>query len=229
MTGPASVPAPKAGLWRIGRGDNPLLVRPSEPQTLGVSRSGNRFDSTSGDYGVSYFGSSLEVCFGETLARFRPSAALVGLLSEEWQEMGFMALGAVPAEWRVRRTAVRVLVSQDARFLDIESPHTHQHLRKELALGLASLGYSELDVGIVRGRDRRITRLVSEWAYHATAGEEDPSPVYAGIRYLSRISDAWECWAVFDDVELEVVETTPLNREMPELIAVGELFELTVF
>jgi hypothetical protein len=39
----------------------------------------------------------------------------------------------------------------------------------------------------------------------------------------------WECWAVFDDVELEVVETTPLNREMPELLAVGELFELTVF
>jgi hypothetical protein len=183
----------------------------------------------SGDYGVRYFGSSLEVCFGETLARFRPSAALVSLLAEEWQEMGFMALGTVPAEWRVRRTAVRVRVPPDARFVDIESPQTHQHLRKHLALGLSSLGYSELDVAVVRGRDRRITRLVSEWVYRSTISEEDPSPAYAGIRYLSRINDAWECWAIFDDVELEVVETTPLKREMPELVAVGDLFELTVF
>ncbi len=227
MATPASLLAPKEGVWRIGRGAEPLTVRWGESETLEGTRSGNRFDT--GKFGVLYFASTLEACFGETLARFRPSPKLIALIADEWHELGFMKVGAVPADWRFRRTAVKVLLPENLPYLDVESPETHQYLRSTLALGLSSLGYDDLDVATVRGKDRRVTRLISEWAYRATVGEDDSTPMYAGLRYLSRLHNAWECWAVFHDIDLKVVDTRPINLEMPELKAVAKLFELQVF
>lgn len=229
VLGPATLHPPKGGLWRIGRGADPLVGRAPEPATMETSRSGNRFDLVSGAAAVLYFGTSLEVCFGETLARFRPSAHLIAVIGHEWQKLGFMEVGAVPADWRFRRTAVRVIVPARANFVDVESPRTHQYLRSTLALGLSSLGHDDLDVAVIRGPDRRVTRLVSGWAYQATLSDGDPTRRYAGVRYLSRLSNDWECWAVFDDTDLEVVENRPITLDMPELQAVAELFGLQVF
>jgi hypothetical protein len=224
--GPAEVAAPAAGLWRVARGDNPLAIH--------VDASGNpitggsRFDPVSLRYGVLYFGSDLQTCFGETLARFRPKLELLALVRREWEERGFMTVGSVAADWRQRRSAVHVRLPAVLRFLDVESPQTHQYLRRELALGLSSIGLTDLDVAAVRGHDRRVTQLISEWAYLAEGAE---GPRYVGIRYESRIRSGWECWALFDDedVEIEVVETLPITTDMPALVEVAELFGLQVF
>jgi hypothetical protein len=177
---------------------------------------------------VLYFGSDLQTCFGETLARFRPKIDLLALVQQEWEERGFMAVGTVAADWRQRRSAVHVRLRPGLRFLDVESPQTHQFLRHELALGLSSIGLDDLDVATVRGRDRRVTQLISEWAYMA---EGDEGPKYGGIRYESRIRSGWECWALFDDedLEIEVLETLPVTPDMPALIEVAELFNLQIF
>lgn len=224
--GPAVVAPPRAGLWRVARGDNPLALRTDAAGNLVLG--GNRFDPLSLHYGVLYFGSDLEVCFGETLARFRPKIDLLALVQEEWKELGFMPVGAVAADWRQRRSAVHVRLPSELQFLDVESPQTHQFLRRELALGLSSVGLEDLDVAAVRGHDRRVTQLISEWAYLA---EEEDAPLYAGIRYESRIRSGWECWALFDDedLDIEVVEALPITRDMPALLAVAELFDLNVF
>jgi len=224
--GPAEVGPPKGGLWRVARGDNPLAVRTDAAGN--VVTGGNRFDPVSLHYGVLYFGSDLNVCFGETLARFRPKIELLALVHQEWEGLGFMAVGAVAADWRQRRSAVHVSFPAELRFLDAESPQTHQFLRHELALGLSSIGLDDLDVATVRGSDRRLTQLISEWAYMA---EEDGGPRYAGIRYESRIRSGWECWALFDDedLEIEVLESLSITPDMPALIEVADLFELQVF
>lgn len=52
-------------------------------------------------------------------------------------------------------------------FLDIDALATHQNLRTELALGLSSLGYHDLDIGMVRGADRGVTQMISQWTYMA--------------------------------------------------------------
>ena len=224
--GPAEVAAPTGGLWRIARGDNPLAVR-TDPIGNPVT-GGNRFDPVALHYGVLYFGSDLQTCFGETLARFRPKIELLALVQQEWDERGFMAVGSVAADWRQRRSAVHVRLPADASFLDAESPRTHQFLRRELALGLSAIGLDDLDVATVRGRDRRVTQLISEWAYMA---EGDNGPKYVGIRYESRIRSGWECWALFDDedLEIEVLETLPITPDIPALLEVAELFDLQVF
>ena len=210
----------------MARGDNPLAV-PANLQRPGSS-GGNRFDPLTMTYGVLYFGTNLEACFGETLARLRPSLELLALVKDEWQERGFMAVGTVAADWRQRRTAVHVRLPETAAFVDVESPVTHQFLRTELALGLSSIGLSDLDVSTVRGPDRRVTKMISEWAYMAADGDQ---PRYAGIRYESRIRTGWECWALFDDEDLriEVMETVPITPDMPALMSVANLFGLQIF
>jgi hypothetical protein len=223
---PATVRPPTAGLWRVARGDNPLTV-PTTPTAVGTSGS-NRFDAAHMDYGVLYFGSTLEVCFGETLARFRPSIPMLALVEEEWARLGFMNVGTVATDWRHRRSAVNVRLPADTRFLDVDSPITHQFLRRELALGLSALGLQDLDVSTIRGPDRRVTQMISEWAY--LNGDGVGGDV-AGIRYESRIRAGWECWALFDDEDLgiEVVTKVPITLDMPDLVAVAELFDLQVF
>lgn len=102
-------------------------------------------------------------------------------------------------------------------------------LRGELALGLAALGYDDLDVGLIRGPDRRVTRLVANWAYQQMADGDDDLYRFAGIRYMSRLSNDWVCWAIFPGVELEQRQALPVEREMPELVAVTKRFGLRVF
>jgi hypothetical protein len=228
VPGPTVVNAPRGGFWRVGRGPDPLTVRPIQGTRPRLASGGNRYDPQGYDYGVLYFSTTLQACFAETLARLRPNLKLLALVEDEWRQAGFMSGGTVPADWRQRRTAVHVRAPKDALFVDMESVATHQFLRGELAAGLVALGVEDLDVATVRGPDRRVTQMISEWAYLAREGDE---PLYAGIRYLSRLGSQWECWAVFEDDEREfdVVERRPITKDMPELQEVAELFGLTVF
>lgn len=152
---------PGEGVWRVGRSPDPIsFANPLPADLLDDSRLGNRFDSPTQTYRVSYFSSTIEGCYGETLARFRPD-------------------------------------------------------------------YEDLDVAIVRGADRRITRWIGKWAYDQR--DDDGLPVFAGVRYLSRLNSDWECWAVFEHAQIEEVERKPILRTDTGLANVARLYDLTVF
>jgi hypothetical protein len=177
---------------------------------------------------VCYFATCLDGCFGETLARFRPSPNLAAIA----EEAGFMSSGEVPADWRHRRLAVRVMpvASEELpaiRFLDVEAAASRAVLRDELGSLLAYYGYDDLDVPTVRGRDRRITRWIGRWAY--LQRDQNNGPIFAGIRYLSRLDSKWECWVVFEDVPLEEQERRPIQRDDEALGRIASLYGLTIF
>lgn len=222
----AIVRPPTSGLWRVGRSPNPFLLRPLTEEELGDSEKGSRFDSPDGGYGVLYFGRTLEACFGETLARFRPDLELLAIIKDEWKALGFMEPGAIPREWRERRVAVKARLSTEMSFVDIEDAGTVEVLRSELADELLALGYKDLDLSILRGRDRRVTRLVSRWIFAQTDGEE--RFLYGGIRYLSRLDSKWECWAVFQDVGIEELVRQPIFREDQALRRIAATYGLTI-
>lgn len=214
---------PPDGVWRVARGPDPLALKPPLPrEDLDGAATGNRFDSALGTFGVRYFASSLDGCFGETLSRFRPDPRIVEL-GPDWAGM---AVGEVPADWRHRRLAVRVSfpdagkLPEGVRFLDVEALKTRQKLRSELAEILAFFGFDDLDVPTVRGGDRRITRWISQWAYENH---------YAGVRYLSRLNSDWECWAVFHDVDITEVERRGINEGDEALARIAKSFDLRVF
>lgn len=215
--------APADGLWRVGKNPPLVVTAPSAEMLLGP-RDGCRYDVP--DVEILYFASDLEGCFGEVLAPLRPSA-LAALVDEEWGQSGKIRPGFVNAGWRHRRTAVHVQVDRGEEFLDVEALETHQVLRDELATGLAALGVTDLDVGAVRGPDKRATRLIADWAFNAQRA--DGGYRFAGIRYCSRLESGWVCWALFPDVQLDSVRAFTIEREMPELAKVAARYGLHVY
>jgi len=131
---PDVVAAPDEGVWRVGRDPDPLSASLSVGTShLAEPHTGNRFDSPSGTYGVRYFATTLDGCFGETLARYRADKKLAKIIGSEWADMGFMNVGDIPADWRQRRVAVHVRfpkdeLNRDVQFLDVESMQTREAL-----------------------------------------------------------------------------------------------------
>lgn len=213
----------------MGRTPDPIeFPDPPRAGELNYPHAGNRFDSPTEDFRVCYFATDLEACFGETLARFRPDPALISAADEE----GFMPAGSVPADWRNQRIAVQVEfapsgVLPELRFLDVEALKTRRELRRELASLLAYYGYEDLEVPTVRGADRRITRWIAKWAFEQR--DADGAPVFAGIRYLSRLNTNWECWAVFHDIEIKEITREPIERQNEALKSIAHHFDLHIF
>ena len=134
--------------------------------------------------GVLYFGSDLETGFAETLARFRPSMSMLALVKDEWEELGFMAVGSVAADWRPM--AYRHTYPPSGRSC-LHRCRVAGHpsvLPQELALGLSTIGLGDLDVSTVCSPDLRVTQMILESAYTETDGDRLR---FAGIRYESRI------------------------------------------
>ncbi|MGW2397257.1 RES domain-containing protein [Kitasatospora sp. NPDC001664] len=213
---------PKQGVWRVAP-----LADPLRPSRISESQfdqpGGNRFDILG--CGILYFSTTLQGCFAETIARFRVSAKMRAMVADEWRQRGFMEAGSVSAEWRDRRCAVRVTADHRAQFLDVESARTHDYLTTELAEQLAALKIDYLDVPVVRGPDRRVTRQMCAWArrVHSLPG----GPAFGGVRYISRLGD-WECWAVFEDTGLVEAERIDIPVATPELVEIAQLYDLTI-
>lgn len=74
--------------------------------------------------------------------------------------------------------------------------------------------------------------LTQEIARHIYEQEIDGEPLYAGIRYISRLGQDWECWAVFAD-RIRHIRGMPgppqtVHPDDPDLLAIAALFSLTI-
>jgi hypothetical protein len=219
---------PEEGLWRVARGD-PYALHDAAERLIDPGQAdpniGNRFDSALGDYDVRYFSTILDGCYGETLALLRPDPVV--LAATKGDDDDLMPLGEIAADWRRRRTAVRVTLPEGRPFLDVEAASTRERLRNELAWLLPRIGLDDIDVSAIRSQDRRLTRWVSQWAWQSHVEPEQPT--YAGVRFLSRLDDDWECWAVFADVRLEERERKAILVGDEALQRVAHKFQLDLF
>jgi hypothetical protein len=220
LEGPATVAA-ESTYFRVARSDQPLAFSSIGPTDAQFAFAGNRFDVVGG--GVLCLGTTAGGCYAETVARFRPSAKVRAAVGDE---PGFVICGGIPADWRARRLEVQVDLPDALPFVDVESPQTHAYLTAVMAPVLAGLAVDALDVGLVRGRNRLITRAIAAWAY--AAADPDGAPLYSGLRYLSRLGEE-ECWAVFDGTDVQERARSPIERTNPDLDAVAQTFGLTVF
>lgn len=217
----ATVDWPKGGAYRVARKKQALEFSSLAPEDFEVP-SGNRFDVVGGQ--VLYAGSSLDACFGETLGRMRPSPALVSNIGSH--DEGQMNAGTLPQAWRDDRVIANIDCIDPRPFVDVDQISTLQHVSVALAAELRQLGYSEvLDQATIRGRDRKLTRLISRWAYTAT---EDGEFIYSGIKYSSRISDQWVCWAIFHGTEVVSRDERAIAKDEQSLLRIAHEFDLTV-
>jgi hypothetical protein len=205
-----AVDPPAGNLWRVGRRPDPLRMRPPKPLAPHETAVGNRFDSLTGRFSCLYLATDSRGCMMEVLGRMKPDQRLGALVEQEWAERGWMRVGNVPADWRERRCRVQVAIDLEAPpFLDVDDAATLQQLDEELRPQFDAWGVDQLDTGVIRGRDRRVTRLIADWAW-AFRSDTEPSD-FAGIRYVSRLDSSQECWAVFDDIEVREMGRTPIS------------------
>lgn len=214
--------SPPPRLYRVARSDNPLRFSQIDPADVPLPGAGNRFD-VPGD-GVLYCATQPAGCYAETLARFRPSAAVRAAVQDE--DPHFMVCGGVPADWRARRLKVTAETVDALPFLDVEDERTHDFLTTELAREMAALSVPLIDVSIIRGPKRLITRAVSAWAY--SAPDDEGNFIYSGIRYMSRLGDH-ECWAIFEGTDVREIARDTIARNDPDIQAVAQNWELNVF
>lgn len=215
---PHLVTAPSP-LWRVERIDPPLRFSLLNPVDALNDQSGNRFDIAGG--GVLYGATAPEGGFAETLAAFRPSASMVLALHGSSAEPGRVGPGQVPQGWFATRRMRTFNVVGSLPFVDLESPATHLYLTQNAAPLLRAHSLENLDVASVRGPSRLLTRAISSWLYSRT--DEHGRPLYAGIRYVSRLGD-FECWAVFDGTAVELQSSSEISPSDATVQSVLRLF-----
>lgn len=220
--GPVALLLPSEGVWRVARSPHVLNFAAIAAEDAALPHAGNRFDVPGGE--VLYCATDATGCYTETLARFRPTPAMHALLAQE--DPNFMAVGGVPADWRHRRLKVKVTTINALSSLDVEASESREHLQRELADDLASYDVHDLDVSVVRGANRLITRLIARWAYDQT--DAAGAAMYSGVRYVSRLGDH-ECWAIFDGTIVEEVHRSRIKLSDPALQEVQSSFSLRIF
>lgn len=229
---------PPESVHRVGRGFD-AFAPPDWGYALPDGTFGNRFDDPSAErgltemerYRVIYSATERAGAFGETVARFRPSMELLaGLERIEDDEPLDPELegGIVPEEWRLSRCVGSTRLDPNLLFADLPAPETMRVLRKELAETAERLDLEDIDLSAVTGPHRCLTQEAARYVYDLT--DDSGDPIYAGIRYLSRLNTSWELWAIFHDrmrhAPSEVAE--PIRADDPGLVAASTLLGLRV-
>lgn len=199
----AVVGPPRGPVFRVARGLDPF--EPPDWRYVG----GNRFDDprcgeegvdTSGCFRVIYAATQRAGAYGETIARYRIDlellAGLEGIEDDEPLDAQLQP-GLVPADYRMQRRLGKTRLNPALRFVDIHAPEAVQALRPILAKAADNLGLRDVDFSTVMGPHREITRQAALYIHEQR--DADDQPLYAGIRYLSRLNPAWELWALFAD------------------------------
>ena len=209
-------------MWRVERVSDPLRFARIEAADATLE-TGNRFDVAGA--GVLYAATAPVGAFAETLASFRPSSSLLAKMNQQDSDEDVHPPGEVARSWRIGRRLRSLRLHDPLPFIDIDDPATRTYLTRQVAAQLTSMGVDSLDVATVRGPSRVLTRAIAAWVYAQTGDAGDP--LYAGIRYGSRLG-RYECWAVFEGAEIELVDELAIDHSTPGLAEVETTFALKI-
>lgn len=212
----AEVTPPSTGIFRLVRAPADPFSPTDWDRSAPDGTFGNRFDDPSAEDGrpvkerfrVIYCATQRTATFGETIARFRVSLALLNALQniDDDEPIAESLRGVVdpddprhgllPADWRMRRRIGHTMLEPSLRFADLNHPETMQSLRTALSALADRLGLNDVDLSSVTSPQRRFTQGIARYIYEQV--DEMGRPRFAGIRYPSRLNPEWECWAIFD-------------------------------
>ncbi|WP_440709382.1 RES family NAD+ phosphorylase [Herbiconiux sp. YIM B11900] len=207
---------PPGVLFRVERLTPALRFSRIDEATAALDGAGNRFDVLGS--GVLYAASTVQAALAETAAHFRVSVTLLERLATAGASASDLRRPSLGAAWRDARVIRSLRVRDSLPFVDIEDARTHVLLTEQASPLLTDLGVPLLDVPAERGRSRLLTRGLATWARSATDDAGDP--LYGGIRYLSKLSNDYECWAIFEGAHLEVREERRITPTDADPLAV---------
>ena len=226
---PATVQAPAGPVYRIGRSPDPFAP-PHWMYAQSDGTFGGRFDDPCGRRGVPpnrrfrvlYFATEPAGAFAEVLAHFRPDLTVLAALGSSAK-----SVAAVPAAWRIVRRLGVAGIDVQGSFVDIGDAKTLKLFRRILAPTALALGLPDLDLSAFSGPARLLTQEAARFVYEQR--DRGGAPLYAGIRYMSRLHRTWECWAVFSDrLRLTAARVEFIAANDPGLLQAASVLGLKV-
>lgn len=206
-----AVANPSHLIYRIARGPEEPFVFADWDRAGEDGTFGNRFDDPGGlldlpmeqRFRVLYCATEREAAFAEVTARFRQRPRLNDALSriDDDEETITDALagavdpdypdhGLLEYDWLQRRRLGSTRISTQRSIIDVSHADTLAHLNEQIVPLLHGFGIEELDLSsITRSSPRILTQLAARYMYQQG---------FAGIRYVSRLGNNWECWALFE-------------------------------
>ncbi len=218
---PAPLPPPVAPLYRVGWPPDPLAW----PEWRHVGR--NRFDDPENRTRVLYLAEQRHACFAEILAKFylkdpQLIAALRAMPPGAPAAPAPAITSGVIAPGFFGRPMGALRLRPGQNWLDLRSLENHIALYELLIDDLDLHGYGEvqMDLSDVTTRDRNLTQRISRWAI---------SNGYQGIAYTSRLSHAFDCWALFESAVFDRADDPrQITEDDPELLRVVGWLGLTI-
>jgi hypothetical protein len=187
---------------------------------------GNRWDDPESSYRVLYACSQRLGAFVETLSRFRPDPDVVAGLAEiEGEDSPVLPPGHVPRSWLAGRLMGEATLER--RYADVGHSKSLSYLRRAMAARLVHFGLGDLDGATIRlSAPRRFTQEISRLVYECT--EPGERQQFGGIRYISRLGDEFENWAIFEPGRPTDQATGPIRDDDPDLTAAVQRLGLTL-
>jgi RES domain len=230
MIAPLAAAGPSGSLYRVARRPDAWAWPPwsyaGEDGTFG-----NRFDDPAGEYRVLYASSQRAGAFVETLARYRTDPAIVA----EYEEIATdpedadrhptIPPGLVPSDWCASRMIGTA--KHDGPFADIGQANSLTHLRAALASRLVHYGLDDLDAGDLRRRaPHALTQEISRYVFERGVTEDGERLL--GIRYLSRLGDDIENWAIFEGSDPYDRLSDEISPDDPDLLAALQTLDVVM-
>lgn len=225
------VALPHSPLYRVGWPPDPFVL-PDWRYARPDGAFGGRYDDPRAGHGVPpreryrilYLASQPEGAYGETVAQFRPS---VKTLSQYGGRLPLGVQPSIPRDWRVARRLGSAVLFMTLRVADLDAADTVQALRSVLAPMAARLRLPNIDLSAITGPERELTRTAALYIYNQR--DAQGQPLYAGVRYISRLKREWECWAVFADrVRYRSLRIDVITADGPHLYEAVRLLHLAI-
>lgn len=208
----STVPAPER-FWRVSDWPEPLDPKPPPPPVTAPdprADDAGRWDDPDGVHRTLYCATEPEGAIGERLGDFALNVAAVleveSFLSEapdeEYEEeltSGLDAEAIRSLEW----TLTSVPSDPSARFIDVQAGATFIAVAGAVLRALRVLGIRRFDRATLLDERRSVTRRIAGVIRSVATDEESGNLGAQGIRYLSRLPPAWECWAVWEPLPFD--------------------------
>ncbi len=210
-------PLPSGGIYRLSEWSEPFDP-PPPPAPLGdidpeYDPSG-RWDAPDGTFSTLYCATEAEACFGEKLGTFIPNPEVVveieefleGSPDEEFDDDDLTAgLGRKAIEeigWKLAWAPT----DPDARAFDVTAKRTWLTLLPSIASVVIAVGLP-LSRAALKSSRRAVTRRAAGKLHEASFDEGGERRIH-GIKYESHRPPAWECWALWEPLPLDIAEAT---------------------
>jgi ribosomal protein L30/L7E len=161
-----------------------------------------------------------EAAFGEAIAAFRPSIEAIARASANNLALSSPKARIIPEQWLRQHRLVVTKLDASLSFVDLEDPQTIEVLRSspDIAKVATSMGLHDIDHAVLISNNREFTQRIALFIHEQH--DESGQPLFAGLRYSSRLNPSWECWALFNDrispLSSSPVRINPSNKHLRE-------------